>query len=181
MAITRERKEDLVEQYTDMLNQASGIIITEYRGLTMPQFDLIREKMREVNSQYTVTKNTLLKIALDNAGYDVPDELLAGPVAVGFAYDNLPGTVKALMDVTKDHELLMLKGAVASQTEYIDESQLKVLADLPSMDELRATLIGMITQPASQLISLLVAPQRNLVNVIAAYVDENTEDEEEAA
>lgn len=184
MAITRERKEELVQQYIDKLNQATGIVITEYRGLAMPQMDTIRTKLREVNSEYMVTKNTLLRIALDEAGYDVPDELLNGPVALSFAYDNLPGTVKALMDVSKDHEILKLKGAIAGQAELIDQSQLKMLSELPSRDELRATLIGLITQPMSQLVSLLVAPQRDVVSVMAAYIDKHEEGEgpdEEAA
>lgn len=177
MAISRKKKEDIIAQYKDWLDNCTGIIVTEYRGIAMPRFNEIRAKMRDVGSQYTVTKNTLLKIALDEAGFTVPEDLLSGPVAVGFAFDNLPGTVKALMDVSKDEELLLLKGAVA-QTEIYDTAQLKILSELPTMDELRATLAGMVVQPASQLLSLLVAPQRDVVSVIAAYVDkhENGED-----
>ncbi len=177
MAISRKKKEEIIAQYVDWLDNCSGIIVTEYRGLSMPRFNNIREKMREVGSQYTVTKNTLLKIALNEVGFAVPEELLNGPVAVGFAFDNLPGTVKALMDATKDNELLILKGAVAP-TEVYDQAQLKILSELPTMDELRATLAGMVVQPASQLLSLLVAPQRDVVSVIAAYIDkqENGED-----
>jgi large subunit ribosomal protein L10 len=181
LAINKERKQNLVAQYIDMLERSSGIVITEYRGLSVDRFDTIRAKMREVNAQYTVTKNTLFKIALNEVGFVVPDELLNGPVAVGFAYDNLPGTVKALLDVTKDNELLILKGAGSGGVEIFQESQLKMLSELPSLDELRATLIGMITQPAAQLMSLLVAPQRDLVNVIAAYIDQHEEGGEEAA
>lgn len=170
MAITKERKEEIVEQYIEMLQRANGVVITEYRGLSMPKFDAIRGKMREVGSQYTVAKNTLLKIALNEAGYVVPEDLLSGPVAVGFAFENLPGTVKALMDVTKDEDLLILKGAIAPAEVY-NEAQLKILSELPTMDELRATLAGMVVQPAAQLLSLLVAPQRDVVSVIAAYID----------
>ena len=180
MAITKERKNELVEQYIEMLERSTGIVVTEYRGLTMPRFNTIREKMREVGSQYTVTKNTLLKIALSEVGYVVPDDLLNGPVAVGFAFENLPGTVKALMDATKDNELLILKGAIAP-TEVYNEAQLKVLSELPTMDELRATLAGMVVQPAAQLISLLVAPQRDVVSVIAAYIEKQESGDEEAA
>lgn len=172
MAIKKDTKDRLVAEYIDLLTNATGIVVTEYRGLSMPKFNAIRTKMREVGSQYTVTKNTLLKIALDEVGYAIPEDLLAGPVAVGFAFGNLPGTVKALMDVAKDEELLMMKGAIA-RTDVYNQAQLKILAELPSMDELRATLIGMITQPASQLISLLVAPQRDVVSVLAAYIDKH--------
>ena len=179
MAINKERKVELVEQYIDLLERSNGIVVTEYRGLTMPRFNAIREKMREIGSQYMVTKNTLLKIALSEVGFEGPIDLLNGPVAVGFAFDNLPGTVKALMDATKDNELLILKGAIAP-TEVYNEAQLKILSELPTMDELRATLAGMVVQPAAQLISLLVAPQRDVVSVIAAYIDKHESGDEAA-
>jgi len=102
----------------------------------------------------------------------VPETLLSGPVAVGFALGELPAAVKALVDSAKDQELLILKGAIAQSAVY-NQGQLQILSELPSLDQLRATLIGMITQPASQLISLLVAPQRDVVSVLAAYLDKN--------
>lgn len=179
MPISRARKEDMVATYVEMLQRSQGIVITEYRGLNMPLFNEIRKKMREVGSSYNVTKNTLFRIALNEVGMAVPDDLLLGPVAVGFAYENFPGTIKALLDVAKDAELLILKGAIA-QTDVYREGQLKTLSELPSLDELRATLAGMVVQPAAQLISLLVAPQRDVVSVIAAYVDKHTEDEDDA-
>jgi large subunit ribosomal protein L10 len=180
LPISKERKEEMVEQYVDMLQRSQGIVITEYRGINMPLFNEIRAKMREVGSSYNVTKNTLLKIALNEVGMAVPAELLAGPVAVGFAFENFPGTIKALLDVTKNAELLILKGAIA-QTDVYQQSDLKTLSELPSLDELRATLAGMIVQPAAQLISLMVAPQRDVVSVIAAYLDKNKEDGDEDA
>ncbi len=176
LPINKQRKNEIVDQYVDMLERSEGIVITEYRGLGVARFDDIRKKMREVGSSYTVTKNTLLKIALERVGMAVPAELLTGPVAVGFAYENFPGTIKALLDSTKDHELLILKGAIA-QADVFDQGQLKTLSELPSMEELRATLAGMVVQPAAQLISLLVAPQRDVVSVVAAYIDKHTEDD----
>ncbi len=180
LPISKARKEELVAQYIDMLQRSQGIVITEYRGLNMPLFNEIRRKMREVGSSYNVTKNTLFRIALNEVGMAVPEELLVGPVAVGFAYENFPGTIKALLDVAKDAELLLLKGAIA-QTDVYQQDQLKTLSELPSLDELRATLAGMVVQPAAQLISLLVAPQRDVVSVIAAYVDKHKEGDDNDA
>ena len=176
MPLTKAQKTSLVDQYIDMLERSKGIVITEYRGLSVARLDTIRAELRKVGAGYTVTKNTLFKIALKEVGMAMPEDLLQGPVAVGFAYDNFPGTIKALLDSTKDAELLMLKGAIAQETVY-DNAQMKTLSELPTLDELRATLAGMVVQPASQLLSLLVAPQRDLVSVIAAYVDKNSDDD----
>lgn len=174
MPITRERKNEIVSHYVDMLQRSEGIVITEYRGLSVTRFGVIRSKLREIGSGYTVTKNTLFRIALKEVGMAVPEELLVGPVAIGFAYKNFPGTIKTLIDSTKDNDLLILKGAIAHTLVY-PSSALKTLSELPTMDELRATLIGMIVQPAAQLLSLFVAPQRDVVSVIAAYLDKNNE------
>ncbi len=176
MPISKARKDDLVAQYIDILQNSAGIVVTEYRGLSVARFDTIRKRMREVGAQYIVTKNTLLKIALEEVGMAVPEDLLTGPVAVGFASDNLPGTVKALIDSVKEAELLILKGAVAQKSVYGADS-LDTLSKLPTLDELRATLIGMVVQPMSTLMSLLVAPQRDVVSVIASYIRENGGDE----
>lgn len=175
MPISKQRKVELVEQYVEVLQNSSGVIITEYRGLNMPLFDRIRNELRNVGAQYTVAKNTLLKIALEEVGMAVPEDLLVGPVAVGFAGDDFPGTIKTLLSVAKDAELLILKGAIAA-TDVYQESDLKTLSELPTLDELRATLAGMVVQPMSQLISLLVAPQRDVVSVIANYVKKQEEE-----
>jgi large subunit ribosomal protein L10 len=172
LPITKERRAELVAEYIDTLQKCQGLVISEYRGLTMPKFNKVRLKLREANAEYVVAKNTLLKIALNEVGMAVPEQLLVGPVAVGFAFGDLSSTVKALLDVSKDEELLLLKGAIA-QTNIYQQNQLKMLSELPTMDQLRASLIGMITQPAATLISLLVTPQRDVVSVIAAYVDKN--------
>jgi large subunit ribosomal protein L10 len=181
LAITKARKDELVEQYVGLLENSQGLVITEYRGLTVSQFDNVRKKMRDIGSKYVVTKNTLFKIALEKVGMPVPEDLLNGPVAVGFALENFPGTVKAILDSRKDIELLLSKGAVTPKSIYQADS-LKDLSELPSLDESRAMLAAMVVQPASQLLSLLVAPQRDLVNVLAAYVDKNGEgDDADAA
>ena len=175
MPISKQRKVDIVAQYMDALKDCSGVVITEYRGLNMPLFDRIRSEMRNVGAQYTVAKNTLLKIALKESGLAVPEDLLVGPVAVGFAGKDFPGAIKTLLSVAKDAELLILKGAISAQSIY-QEGDLKTLSELPTLDELRATLAGMVVQPMSQLVSLMVAPQRDVISVIANYVKKQEEE-----
>ncbi len=165
MPISRQKKEELVAQYTDLLKDSQGIIITEYRGMSVPDLQALRAKLREVGSTYLVTKNTLLRRALANAGMHVPEELLTGPVAVAFAHEDLGATAKAVLDFHEDMELFLVKGALIGETEY-DESGVEALSKLPTLDELRGQLIGLIIAPATGLVSLLEAPAAELVSVI---------------
>lgn len=177
MPISKQRKGELVDQYISLLENSTGVVITEYRGLNMPLFDRIRKEMRDVGSSYTVTKNTLFKIALDEVGMAVPEEMLVGPVAVGFAHEDFPGTIKALLKVAKDADLLILKGAIA-QSDIFQEGDLETLSKLPTLAELRATIAGMVVQPLSTLVSMVIAPQRDVVSVIASYIREQEGDGE---
>lgn len=170
MAITRKRKEELVSQYIGMLEQAKGVVVTEYRGMTVHQLDELRAKLRENNASLTITKNTLLKIALDEVGMAVPEELLNGPVAMAIAYEDMPQTVKTILDYSDDNEIFVVKGGILGES-IIGEKQLEALSELPPLDVLRAQLIGMTTMPMSQFLSLLEEPSRQVVGVIKAATD----------
>jgi large subunit ribosomal protein L10 len=183
LAISKERKKELVEQYVDMLQQAQGVVITEYRGMSVKQLDELRGKLREHQTQFTITKNTLLKIALDKVGMAVPEELLLGPVALAVAFDDLSETVKTILEFAGGNELLVLKGGIIGETAVL-EGDLEAISRLPSLDVLRAQMVGMVTMPLTQLIGLLEEPGRQvvavlkagtdgLVNVLAAYSQKN--------
>lgn len=170
MAISRERKSDLVDKYTALLERTDGMIITEYRGMKMTQLNDIRTALRGVNASYVVTKNRLFKIALDNMGYPIPDKLMTGPVAVSFSHGDLAGMVKALLAKDKDLELLILKGGLIGK-QIFGADDIKIISELPSLDELRAQLAGLLVQPAQNLVNVLNAPPQNLVNVLQAGAD----------
>lgn len=91
MAITRERKEELVADYTQRLAKTDGFIVTAYRGLSVAQVNTLRAKLRDASGTYAITKNTLFAIALRENGWPIPDSLLEGPTAVVFGNGNLPG------------------------------------------------------------------------------------------
>jgi large subunit ribosomal protein L10 len=185
LAITRERKEDLAAQYAELLDGASGLVVTEYRGMNVNQISDVRKALRQVGASYVVTKNRLLKLALDNAGLNTGGDLLTGPVAVSFARQDLPGMVKVLLDKAKENERLILKGAIIGQS-VLNEADLKTLSELPSLDQLRAQILGLLTQPAQGLVSVIAAPSQGLVgvlesasymlaNVLAAYAAKDNE------
>jgi large subunit ribosomal protein L10 len=167
LAINKKRKEELVEQYIDTLERARGVVITEYRGMSVRHLDELRAKLRENNASFTITKNTLLKIALDRVGMAVPDDLLMGPVALAVAYEDMPQMVKTILDHADDQELLIIKGGVMGES-VVAEGDLEALSKLPSLDELRAQLTGMVTMPLTQFMGLLDEPGRQVVGVIQA-------------
>ncbi len=177
MAITKQRKEELVAQYGQILQNSSGFIVTEYRGMTMGNFNDLRNKLRDTGGSYVVTKNTLFSIALREAGWTVPEDLLVGPVATAFADGNLPGLAKLLLDFRKDHEEHFIIKGGAMPGSVLTAAEVETISKLPSLDELRAQLAGLLVQPATGLVSVLNAGTSSLVNVLHAYVQENTEGE----
>ncbi len=170
MAISRKRKQELVAGYVEILQQAKGVVITEYRGLTMKNMDELRGKLREKNAGFTVTKNTLLKVALREVGMAVPDDLLVGPVALAVAYEDLPATIKLVLEYAGTNELFIAKGGVLGSTA-VQARDLKTISELPPLAVLRAQLLGVVAMPLTQFVGLLNEPGRQLVAVIKAGSD----------
>lgn len=171
MAITRERKEDLVAIYGDILAGTDGFIVTEYRGLTVAKLDELRDKLRDASGSYSITKNTLFSIALKDKGWTVPESLLLGPTAVAFGNGNLPAVAKIVQTFAKDNAEFVVKGGVMG-TAVFAAKDLEAVASLPTMDELRAQLAGLLVSPASQLAGLLSSATGQVVNVLQSYLDD---------
>ncbi len=171
MALTKERKEELVAKYRELLEQSRGVIFTEYRGLSNRDLSAVRRKVREANGAYHVAKMTLFKRALEEAGYPVPDELAGKPIAIGFCLQDIPGVAKALSEYAKDVELFSIRGGIADG-RIITAEQVKAIADLPPLDVLRAQLIGLLDAPASSLVGVVQAGVAQVVNVLNAYVED---------
>jgi len=174
LAITRAQKSEILQGYMDILAKAQGMVVTEYRGMGMKNFNAIRLAMRQNQGGYTVTKNTLFKIALNENGFAVPEELLVGPTAVAIAYGDIGALTKALLARQREDELLVLKGAIVGKTIY-RKDQLEALSTMPTLDQGRATLIGTLQQPASRIIGLLGQPATGLAALLKAYTDERGE------
>lgn len=181
MTISRNRKEDLVEIYSEILKRTDGFIITDNRGLTVAKLDDLRNKLRASSGVYMITKNTLFAIALKENGWPVPDALLVGPSAVAFGMGNLPAVAKLVQGYAKDNaELFIVKGGVFGNAVF-QAKDLEAVSNLPTMDELRAQLAGLIVQPASQLAGVIAAATGQVVNVIQAYLDDRQKGEDSAA
>ena len=182
MAITKERKAELLVAYQEWLGQSDVVFLAEYKGMNVKRMEELRGQVRQVEGVFSVTKNTLLAIALDEAGKAVPTDLLAGQVAAGFALGEVPALAKALVDFAKTEEKFVLKGGVLGN-RLLSKEDVEALASLPSLDQLRGQIIGLISAPARNVAATIAGGVRQLVNVLDAYTkkDENAEAAEAAA
>jgi large subunit ribosomal protein L10 len=115
LPISRERKEELVAQYVELLNKSNGFAVIASAGMDVQKVQELRKKIYEAGGTYVVTKNTLLRIALEQAGWSVPTAALEGPTAVAIAEDNFPGVAKAVLEYVKEGEnatKMQIKGGV---------------------------------------------------------------------
>ena len=170
MAITKERKGEVLSQYDEWLNKSHAVILVEYSGITMKEFDAIRAKVRETGGEFHVVKNTLAKKAFEAHGMSVPAGLLEKSTAATFAFSDVAATAKALADATKGYEPVKVKGGFVDK-QALDANQAKNLVNLPTLPVARAQLLGVIQAPASQLVRLLAEPGRR----VAAVIKANTE------
>jgi len=168
----------LVAQYQELIEQSRAIFLAEYTGMSVKGMEALRKEVRSVNGAFYVTKNTLLYNALRQADRPTPADLLTGQTATGFALEEVPTMAKTLVDYAGKEETFTLKGGILGQ-ELLTVEQIEALANLPSLDQLRAQLIGLINAPAQGIVSLLTNGVRQIVNVVDAYA--KSEDAPEAA
>ena len=168
MALTKQRKEEILATYADWLKRSQSVILIEYTGARMKDMDAIRAKVRESGGEFHVVKNTLVRLALKDQGMSLPDEALLKSSAMSFAFNDPAATAKALADATKGMTFVKVKaGFMAGQ--LLDAAQVKSLAELPPLPVMRARLLGMLQAPASQLVRTIAEPARSVAAVVKAY------------
>lgn len=149
--MVRPEKVAVVEEVRERLSGSTAAVLTEYRGLTVPELAQLRADLRKTDAEYKVLKNTLTRLAARDAGLDIPDELLTGPTAVTFCAGDPVAVAKALRAFSKDHPALVVKGGILDG-RLLDAAETMQLADLESREELLGKLAGMfmtiIAQPA---------------------------------
>ncbi len=167
MALTRQKKETLVNEYVEKLQRSQAVIVAEYRGLTTKQLQSLRRDLRNAQSELAVAKNTLIGRALTEVGLPTPESLLTGPVAVTFCYDEVAAPAKVMTKFAKDSKILIVRGGLLGQTVF-DEAGVQSLTELPSKDQLRAQVIGTLQAPIGGLVNVLAGTLRGLMNVLNA-------------
>jgi len=168
LALSKQKKNEVLDQYKDWLKNSQAVILVEYTGANMKDMENIRAKIRESDGEFHVVKNTLVKLALEANGFAIPEGLLENSSAASFAFSDPAGTAKALSEATKGLEAIKVKGGYMG-TELLSEAQVKALADLPPLPVVRAQLLGVLQAPASKLVRTVAEPARSLAAVLKAY------------
>ncbi len=165
--MNRTEKSEAIEDLKEVFDDAGVVILAHYAGLTVAEMSKFRAKLRETSGVLKVIKNRLAKIALDQRAGEAASALFTGPTAIIFAKDPV-AVSKIALDYAKENDKLVLRGAILGET-LLNVDGIKSLSTLPSLDEMRARLIGMITQPATKIASVLTQPGAGLARVINAY------------
>jgi large subunit ribosomal protein L10 len=174
LAITKEKKREMVADYAAKMSASQAMILADYRGLTVADLTDLRQRLREVDGTFQVVKNTLFQRTLDEAGITLPAEELLGPIAVGYCQGEVPPVAKALADFAKETQNLRIKGAVLG-ADFLDAAGVTALAALPPREFLLAQLVGAVQGPMSSLASTLAAPLRELAQVLQARAEQGQE------
>ena len=170
MAITREKKEELVALYSEQIQKSTALVFTDYRGAKVSKINGLRDKLRTTGTTYIVTKKTLLDLALKQNGRDLDlSNVTDGSTAVAFLGEDIGTGVKALKDWIKaEADVVRITGAVLDN-DVLDVAQAESLADLPTREEMLAKLLATIIAPASQLVRTINEPGASLARVLNAY------------
>jgi large subunit ribosomal protein L10 len=171
LAISKERKEELVAQYQTWAESSKAMILTEYIGLTTKEMDELRRKIRETGGEFHIVKNTLTKLAFNATGHAFEEDNFKGTSAIGFAFEDAPSVAKAISDFAKTSEFIKIKGGYLG-SEKMTPAQVTALADLPPLPVIRASLLGTLMAPANNLVRVLAEPGRRLAQVMKAYSDQ---------
>jgi large subunit ribosomal protein L10 len=152
-----------LEAYKEVFADAGVIVVTQYSGLTVTQLTDLRVKLKAEGANLKVIKNRLAKIALDGRGGDAAGAMFVGPVAIAFSPDPVAAS-KVVAEFAKGNEKLVLVGALMGDM-VLDQNAVKQLASLPSLDQLRGKIIGLIQAPATKIAGVVAAPAAQLVSL----------------
>ena len=174
MVFSKEKKQQMVADYVDKVSNSQAFILTDYRGLTVADLSQLRRKLREEKGVFQIVKNTLFRIALEQAGIPIPEDQVLDTVAVGYCMGEVPPVAKTLTDFAEETDILKIRGAVLG-TDILGAKEVKDLADLPPREVLLAQLVGAVQGPMSSLVSTMQAPLRELVQVLQARAEQGAE------
>jgi large subunit ribosomal protein L10 len=168
LALSRQKKEEVMAQYKDWLERSQAVFLVEYTGVTVKNLDNIRAKVRETGGEFHILKNTLARKVFEANGVQAPAGYFEKSTAVTFAFNDPASSAKALTDLMKSAEALKLKGGFLDK-QTLSIAQVKALADLPPLPVVRAQLLGTLQAPAGKLVRTLAEPARSLAAVIKGY------------
>jgi large subunit ribosomal protein L10 len=165
--VDRSQKEKQVNELRDIFGSAQLVVLTHQSGLTVEESTDLRAKMRDAGARFKVTKNRLARLAVDGTKFaDLADQF-TGPTAIAYSDDPV-AAAKVAVDFAKDNEKLIIVGGSLDE-KVLDTSDVAALAKLPSLDELRGKIVGLLQAPATKVAGVLQAPAGQLARVFSAY------------
>jgi large subunit ribosomal protein L10 len=171
--LDRTEKREFVASLASVFAETSMVVVTRPLGLTVAEATDLRRRMRAAGANYKVAKNRLATLALDGTQFDGIAPLLKGPTALAWSKDPVAVAKAAVEFARTNDKFVVLGGALGSQT--LDAAGVKALSELPSLDRLRAKLLGMIQTPGTRIAGILQAPGGQLARVLAAYAKKDEE------
>jgi large subunit ribosomal protein L10 len=177
--LDRSEKKELVATLNDVFKKTSVVVVAHYSGLTVAQLQKLRAQMRASGAKVQVAKNRLAKIALDGTDVASIGALMRGPTLIAYSDDPVAAP-KVAVAFAKDFDKFVILGGAMGRTA-LDVDGVKSLATMPSLDELRAKLVGLLQAPATKLAQLTTAPAGKLARVFQAYADRDSADAKDAA
>ena len=154
--MNKEQKKNYITEMTAQFENSKAVMVTHYQGLTMPQLDELRSKMREHGIVFKITKNRITKLALENTKCKDISNLFTGPTAVAMSEDAIT-SAKILTKFSKENENLKILGGIMGK-DILDVAGVQNVATLPTLDEARAKIVGILRSPAQKIASILLAP-----------------------
>lgn len=163
----RAEKAETIETLKGVFSGAGAVVVTHYMGLTVAEMTELRTRLRKENAQITVVKNTLAQKALAGSKSEGAIPLFSGPVAIAYGADPV-SAAKVVTQYAKDNEKFKVMGGVMGDV-LLDQAAVKSLAALPSLDQIRARIVGLVQAPATKVAGVLQAPAAQLARVFSAY------------
>ena len=174
----RTEKQEFVSSLASVFAKTSMVVVTQNKGLTVAEASDLRRKMRDGGSTFKIAKNRLAALALEGTPFDGIKPMLTGPTALAWSNDPV-AVAKTAVDFAKTNERFVVIGG-ALGTQMLDVAGIRALAELPSLDRLRAKLVGMLQTPATRIAVVLAAPAGQLARVFGAYANKDETDADES-
>lgn len=165
--MNRTEKEEVIGELHAKMAKARAAIVAEPKGLDVETVTALRKKLRDNKVEYRVIKNTLAKRAAKGTSVEVVSDKFVGPTAIVMSYDDVVAPAKLLAEFMKDRENFTIRAAVV-EGKLVDAKGVAALAKLPGLNELRAQILGMITQPATKIARIVGTPGQQLARVLGA-------------
>ena len=167
MGMSRAQKETEIQALNERFANDELVVLTHYSGLTVGEMEKLRADLRSEGASFKVTKNSLAKIAIKGTKFEAIGDMFTGPTGIATSQDAV-AAAKAAYEFAKNHKKLIILGGALGE-KVLNTQEVEALAKLPSLDEVRSKLVGLLQAPATKLAGLLQAPARELVGVTKAY------------